>query len=221
VSSPLSPAEIAALAADDAAESQQAVATWLERFDPTPKEVVSALQAEATAGTLSGSIRSALGAVGDNWDEDTKADLLDLLAPDYVEGTGDDVLLRNLAASGADSDRAAATLSHLFSDSSNNDRRRRVLHLWGLVQPSGAKAQRVLVDEMFLPLIAGSKGGARIALDHMALVSHVGKPTQTKISNALFAAAADDGDLLKRINKVLQRITWIKRPRKKIGPFRL
>jgi hypothetical protein len=214
VTSPLSPDELANLLATDAIEANEAVAQWLEHFRPSADEVIAALGPAVEDRSVNARLRKALGSLADDWNDDQKADLLDAQAPAFVRGETNDLLLRELRVGGADPDRAAATLTRLFDEAHNNEQRDRVLRLWGIAQPSSKKAQRLLVDEMFIPLISGGKGQVKLALDHFGLISHVGKPTQSKIKQALDTAAAGEKDLQKRINKILQRAQWIKRPKK-------
>jgi hypothetical protein len=211
---PLGHSAPANLLATQATEANEAVAQWLEHFHPSAEQVIAALGPAAEEGLVNARLRKALGSLADDWNDDQKADLLEAQAPSFVRGETSDLLLRELRVGGADPDRAAATLASLFDEAHNNDERDRVLRLWGIAQPSSKKAQRLLVDEMFIPLISGGKGRVKIALDHFGLISQVGKPTQSKIKQALDRAAAGENDLQKRINKILQRAQWIKRPKK-------
>lgn len=123
ITSPLSPDELANLLATDATEANEAVAQWLEHFNPSAEQVIAALGPAVEEGKVNERLRKALGSLADDWNDDQKADLLDAQAPAFVRGETSDLLLGELRVGGADPDRAAATLARLFNEARNNDER--------------------------------------------------------------------------------------------------
>jgi hypothetical protein len=210
------PAEgVAELLASGAPLAGEAVGRWIEEFKPGADEILAALRTHADAGELTPRLHAALGVLADGWAAEEKTAVFEILAPSFVSGDGSDALLRDLRMGGADQDRVAKTLVKLFGDAGSNPERERVLQLWEIAQPSSQNARRALVEGVFIPLIKGGKGQAKLALDHFSLVANsVGKPTKAKIKQAFDVVAAGEKDLQNRVNRVLQGAEWIKRPRR-------
>jgi hypothetical protein len=191
-----------------------ALGRWIDVFGPDPRALYRLLlprlgDGRALPSELGNPIRDSAA----RWSADQKCEVLDKAAGAYTDGQVHDSVIRAFGLSGADPDRASEILVRAYQATSNNEERGRLLDLWQMVSPSGSKAERALVDRVFLPLLEQGKGATRIALDHFSLVQNVSNAARERLKRGIKTAAAGS-DLAKRADRLLKDAGWISGKRK-------
>src|ERR671924_76972 len=209
-------AMLQALVTDASAAAFAALGRWIDVFEPEPLALYRLLFSRLHGGrALPNELRKPVQAAAATWSPEQKADLLEDVAGAYTEGQVHDTVIRGFGLPGADADRASAALVDAYQATSNNDQRGRLLDLWQIVSPAGTKAERLLVDSVFLPLLKGGKGATRIALDHFALVQNVStNAARDRLKSGFKTAASDAEDLARRAERIVKNAGWISGKRK-------
>lgn len=209
-------AMLQALVTDASAAAFAALGQWIDVFEPEPLALYRLLAPHLHGGrALPNALSKPVQAAAAEWLPEQKADILQNVAAAYTEGLIHDTVIRGFGLPGADADRASATLVDAYQATSNNDQRGRLLDLWQIVSPAGTKAERLLVDQIFLPLLKEGKGATRIALDHFSLVQNVStNAARERLKSGFKTAASAGDDLAKRAEWLLKNAGWISGKRK-------
>src|SRR5919109_111232 len=209
-------AMLQALVTDASAAAFAALGRWIDVFEPEPLALYRLLFSRLHGGrALPNELKKPVQAAAATWSPEQKADLLEDVAGAYTEGQVHDTVIRGFGLPGADADRASAALVDAYQATSNNDQRGRLLDLWQIVSPAGTKAERLLVDSVFLPLLKGGKGATRIALDHFALVQNVStNAARDRLKSGFKTAASDAEYLARRAERIVKNAGWISGKRK-------
>lgn len=207
---PIAESTTKALLADGSAAANGAIADWLRELQPEPMVVCRLLESRVRSGRpLDEPIRSALESASGGWSPGAKADILEKIGKEYVQGKVNDSVIKTFGLSDADPRRTGEVLVQCFEDSPSNLERERTVALWGLLSPIPDDVARTLINRIYLPLLSLGKGAVKIALSNFELVRHhPNKALKKKIKSAIIAGARGDQYLDKRAGRVLERAGW-------------
>jgi hypothetical protein len=193
-----------------------ALGQWIDVFEPEPRALYRLLLPRWQGGrAMPKELGNRIQQASEQWSPEQKSEVLQDAAAAYTDGQVHDSVIRGFGLSGADPDRASAILVRAYQATSNNEHRSRLLDLWQIVSPAGAKAERLLVDKVFVPMLKQGKGATRIALDHFSLVQNI--PTNAareRLKRGFKGGASGAGDLAKRAERLLKKAGWISGKRK-------
>lgn len=193
-----------------------AVAEWITAFSPSPVQVYRTLAPRlGDAGPLQDPFKTAILGLATKWSSGQKADLLDAIAEEYVQGQVHDSVVRSTGLGEADADRVGDVVIRQYEAATNNDEREQVMGLWALLNPAPERVRSKLINRIYLPLLGEGKGAASIALGHFSLVRAAPSGSaQQRVKRAIRDAAEGQRDLSKRANRLLKEAGWVSKKRK-------
>jgi hypothetical protein len=194
---------------------QDALASWISAFEPTPQMVYDVLHGTSAARRPATELSKALGTVAKKWSKPQREAFDGLIAEGFFnEQTGLGLIAPTRSAAPPEQ-FTVRLLSQLAKRAANNKRRTDVMALWVEFAPQSALARRTLISEIYEPLLsANNKGSVKIALDRFELVADPpSKAVRNKVRGKLKRAVKSDRPLRHRAEQLMVQAGWVHRGR--------
>lgn len=191
------------------------LAQWLDIFAVTPQEVWATVE-PLVGAELPRQTSDALSRFSQRLDAAQHFALLEPALERSITAPVHHSFFAAARLSEAPSQRVAQCLVRLFPESEGPSGWEAILAIWQQVSPNAQTSQRLLVDNVYIPLIAEGEAGFDLAIRYFGLVANV-KSVRTRVIDA-FTAAAQTGDQKKRVDRRLLDAGWKKRSLFGFGP---
>jgi len=189
--SPYSPEVMHEFSEQHGPEFDEALASWMVAFSPSPEDVWTGIGPLA-GGSLSAEVATGLREYSDKLAPMDKLALAMPALDAALENRPTQSFLRAIHFAEATASEACDKLIELAHKADNRDKRETVLMLWKTLGPTSENDLRRLAREVYIPIVRAGGRNLDLALEYFGLVASATKQTRTNISNALRDAATNE-----------------------------